>query len=284
VKLLQSGTSGAVFNYGLLGVTGATLGTSSGSYPIVRSYKSSQNVNPAANGDLKDSTLATNGVFNLGSSSTNLNTFLAFDGASCNPTGDSTACSSVNNQKQQYTVSIASLGQDANLAGCTSGSPWVASANIPLMANGCYSSLTFDANTTVTSATKVYTYGSINVTPGAKVNANGIPSNLQIYSSGSSCTFQNGTSSSNTVFKGLIAGQSLSCADSNTANPSGELDFYGGLAVNSFSFTSSNTNIWVDDDAKNLVDCKAITSGTGTTAGCTNVRQLWYQSDYRSFN
>jgi hypothetical protein len=267
-----------VFAYGLLGNTSVTLGSSSSAYPHVYSYSSSNGTSPVAADDIGDSSASSNGSLQLYSHSTNLGIFQAQRGATCVAPagGDTDACSSVTTRQNGFQASLANLMTATKLSSCKqpSDSPtaWKSSSGTPLQNGACYSSITFDKDYAQAALVKAYTFGPVTVNAGVKVNNNGIPSNLQIFSSGANCTFNTAASGQSTVFAGLVAGPNLSCADTAGA---GGLNLYGALAGQRVNLTNSGTTFWEDDDVKSL---------SQTCANVSPCRNVWQAVDTRSYN
>lgn len=146
---------------------------------------------------------------------------------------------------------------------------WVASENSGKIESGCYNTLLFDTNTIVssyyngtTNPADVYVKGNITVNPSVKVNDNGDPKALRIYSQGGdTALFKKGTAASPTKFYGIVSSATLRCTDESTngtvtgALPNPNLMIYGSLVCSNVTLGAATT-VWWDELAGEVQDSK----------------------------
>jgi hypothetical protein len=245
-KIIYESDPSSVFAFGPFGANAINLnvGTRIGSYDSLA-------IRVPATSD-GNTSVGSNGNLNL-AATTGLNQFYAMgDSAKC--IGD--GCANITTTNNDYQISLAGIS-DLVAAACPNDPAtypsWSASSGTQLTNGGCYNTLTFDANAMIGLPTRVYVKGNVTVQPGAQVNYNGLPTNLQIYSQvGSTATLSNGTTSAPTYFNGVIAGANLTCADTaTTASNIPTLTFYGSLACNRITFGPASS-VWVDQETRNI--------------------------------
>jgi hypothetical protein len=250
----------AVHQWGFMGVNGAIFYTGA----KLNSYDSYQILSPSTSSDV--AAVGTNVNLTL-PAGTGLDVFNQFGedetATRCNGTG----CTAVDTVIQPYTFGLSSLtdkvAEKCPLA-ASSYPNWVSSANSGLLTVSptarCFNTMVFDTDTSVPAASNpanpviAYVKGNITVNAGVEVNTGEAPTALQLYSqSGNSALFTHGSTANPTVFKGLVAGASLACADTSphAGSDVSNLFVYGGLACNTLAF-GTGSELWQDEGAANI--------------------------------
>lgn len=135
-----------------------------------------------------------------------------------------------------------------SVAICDSTSAWVASTSnglLNLTGDVCYSSMTFDADTTVVTDGPgehiVFVNGDVNISQDINVNSTGDAKALRIIAGGT-VTVPNATAAGESVVHAYIA--------ANTVNIGNDILFYGALYADDLTIGSSE--IWLDIAARYL--------------------------------
>lgn len=215
----------------------------------VRGYSSDYSTNPTANTDLgmvysssnnmTFSSLPSNAmVYNYKNSTCKVN------GSNCNL-----------GQNVSYTYGLLMTQNLANInAKCaTNNGAWTSSSGVALTNGACYTSLTFDSNTTIPTGT-FYVSGNVTVNSGVTVALMGRASQTQVLMGGNFAVNGGGASVS-----GLFAAPAGTCT---VGSSSSTTTFYGSVACATVNIPSQTT-FYLDHDSFNL------TKGT-------EYNHLWY--------
>lgn len=265
----------AIAQWGMLGSKSATLWGN----VKVKSFLSENTLNPTSSTGFGQ--VASNGVITVGQGNAigidNVE-LLNYNVSDPNRCMTLTECATIRQVQVSYKTDLTEVKTVVVTACPLDNYPiWTASANGGVLEPGCYNSLNFDTNTTISglyndnTPARVYIKGDIKQTASVSVNANNSPLALQIFSQGgTSAVFNQSMTTTPTVFNGIIAGGALTCTDnssSNSSSASAKLKIFGALACDNLNF-GGGTELWWDE------------LSTYIGGDATNVRKLWYITKY----
>ena len=264
----------AIAQWGIMGTTGVVLNNGAKVY----SYVSDRTLNPTSS--TLQGSIASNGNISLGGTAVSVDILNILSYNAANPTrcvGNAEACADTQQNKHTYGTTAEEVTKKVK-AQCPNPAytypVFRSSARGFVLTPGCYNTLVFDGNTTISGAynennpANVYVKGNIEISSGVDINNGRDPLGLRIFSEGGTkATFAQGSTAANpTKFYGVMISSTLVCTDgtnsASSASTSNLLYFYGGLVCDKLNF-GPGTNLWWDELSGELTQNN-------------NVNRIWY--------